>query len=341
MASLGKVFSQVENEEADGDKDNLSGRNFASGFTGVTAHPDPSVNSRQEFGDLRSPEKTKDVWKPKNHPKVHKPIMTSPLDSMPLIPWGNQYPLDGETLIMINTCAADCTIQILYFLYTYTHIGKTFINKKNDYLATCLLNVFNHMNNWRFDDARLVWVEKILKQPINDLLNLWSGERASGTKAVKDWMQIVTKTTKCSNDFCPNFEEQISIISPLNLFPTTPHLISQWFDEGIEQQCATCLSSQKTRFALPNAADVIVYTCNSRWGNKFHSTEEDLAQEQIINNKVYSVVAYTLYTGSHYYAVLWHQNKRYTYDDRSKPLLLQKRTQVSSDGISSVWLTLK
>ncbi|CAG7687275.1 unnamed protein product [Allacma fusca] len=69
------------------------------------------------------------------------------------------------------------------------------------------------------------------------------------------------------------------------------------------------------------------------------AVEKDLRKNYTISGITFQVASYSMYTGSRYYGVIWHENKRFTYNDKNDRLKLIPRKQLSStDGLSSVFL---
>lgn len=264
------------------------------------------------------------------------------LQGMPLIPLGGTFYFRNTQITLTDTCNIDCTLQIIFYLFRYTDKGRKFFQEKTDDLGNTVKRIFSLMEQNKVQLARLTWIRIVLRIKGNDL-NLRGAERKQGVGGLSPWLRYLLKTLKCSQEDCPSQERDPTVTSAVDEHPTNPEQFMSWFGTGKDSNCSVCHSKAVEIFKFngdPQA--LIAYTLDSRWetnkGVKVYAPETKLQKIQIIGGVQYTVVAYTIYTGSHFYAVIWDKNCRYTYDSQDSPLQIVPRKDITSYPVHTVWL---
>ena len=261
--------------------------------------------------------------------------------NMPLIPLGGPAKVGSNVYILSDTCNMDCTLQIMFYLNEYTSKGQQYFSSKSDPLAANIQEIFLMMRNFKVQAARAFWMQRVLGKPIQKSQSVFGEERDNGIGGLKMWLNYIRKRTVCRDADCPSSVQEPKVTSPVDEFPLNPEQFLAWFREGKEVSCHTCHAGGALAkyYFDPEPPLLLVYICNSRWQTKVHAHEGDLQRNQIVGGYEYTVQAYTLYTGDHFYAVFWTNDGRYVYDGKTSPLKIKPRTVLSKDdGVHSVWL---
>ena len=264
---------------------------------------------------------------------------------MPLLPLGGPVKVGSKVYTLDSTCNIDCTMQILYYLNEYTEIGRQYFLSKSDKFASVLQDIFTMMKNLNLSSARVCWIQQVLGLKIQGSMSMFGAERDQGVAGIKKWLKCLTKKTICREMYCPSASEAPKMLNTIDEFPVNSEMFLSWFKEGKEMSCHICHSAGAiVRYSFVGEPPrVFAYVCNGQWPSQgktvIKARESDLKRKQIIGGTEYTVQAYTMFTGNHFYAVFLTSEGRFTYDNSKSPLQINSRHTLSeTDSVNSVWL---
>ena len=292
-----------------------------------------------------SPELGLEQWKDKTVPRQPKPQHV--VLGMPLIPTGAKFTKDDRTFSIYNTCNVDTTIQILYYLNTYTSAGQSFFQNflQSNQFSGSLRRIFETIDNENFDDARIEWIESVVGQElVCDDVSIYGSESENGTSKFSYWLKCVKRTRKCVSKDCGKQTARMTSLTEIKGYSPDDILDKLHKGELLENWCTQCRQACRITYECTYMPDILVYTCDGMVTEGGKTTnramERDLPMLQNIFGTEYEVVAYTLYTRSHFYAVVVADGVRYTVDGQKSAV--EHRSKLSNaHSVSSVWLSRK
>ncbi|CAG7728656.1 unnamed protein product [Allacma fusca] len=92
------------------------------------------------------------------------------------VPFGGTFTVVVKMNTTSNTCNTYCTLQIVYFLFTYTNTGKTFFSRQ---LNISWELIDTKLNDQNFDSAKNGWLLAMIGNIPPECVNLYGNEFSS------------------------------------------------------------------------------------------------------------------------------------------------------------------
>jgi len=206
-------------------------------------------------------------------------------------------------------------------------------SNKQPYL--CIIEVINLLGKGEDNQAKLLWLEKVVSWDFNNL-SLWSSEEQMFYCHLNDHFQLKCLYT-CPSGDC-NKENEVTTMSSINILFTGPSNIEEALNIGRRMQlCPYCRreSLLSHSFVTNEPLPLIVFSMSSN-GSK----ESALQEFYTIMGHRYKVFAYSVYASGHFISVFRRGKLLLEYDGLTarQHLNLKKRIVNDAGTLNILWL---
>jgi len=182
-------------------------------------------------------------------------------------------------------------------------------------------------------------------------MNLFGTDFDNFFSQLKPWTEVIRRR-RCLRKECPLYVDQFTnqslsmaytTVSTIDLDAATmTQILEKLNKERKEFHCSECRGNCMERYSFPNdcSPNLLILPISGmmteKTGSKVIAKEEDLKEITFVKGVEYQLVAYTMYTGSHFYAVILNNGEKVKADGLS--VGFKKHKPDENHSVSSIWL---
>jgi len=208
-------------------------------------------------------------------------------------------------------------------------------------LAADIITSFQLWNAKKFDECRAIILLDVMKIPYTQIVkgDIYGSEQTF-LDAISSFVTCL-QYRHCTGVKCP--------LPPIsNVYPSKDFVIRSprmleviYSGKTSSALCDGCKTPNcETSFNWPTTGCPPFFMYSIAHGTGTTAVEGDVMPKHTIMGKKYSLFAYTVKSGDHFYAVLNYKGKKYVYDGMNADEILSFRSAPPGHKLSTVWCTL-
>jgi len=274
----------------------------------------------------------------------------TPLGNIPFVKWGGSIRDGQNEITLLNTCSIDAGLQVLAFLFNVNVKARMFIEKnlsenkgKNWYIKRSLDALMERDSS----GCKKIWIENVMQLDLKNNMDVYGTEENNFLEHIGFFVPL-KKVRACTHSVCRLYNPEgsknlsgVEIVDVLSIRGSTVTAALKLLNEKtLMPHCRECLEPCTESFSFIGAKPDLLFLCihgMMRYNEKLQVIAEETSLKSVISvqGTEYTLMAYTMFTGHHFYCVLCSENKKIRGDGLKGNFVSHKNTKGHS--VSSVW----